>query len=133
MSERAPAFVGMLGASKVFLGDYLLAVIGAATFCAVGSLDVPRARLLAVRHPIALAISYTFSIYLYHAPLLALLLYGLKLPSWSILPALFAGNVVIGYLTERNLPSFRVLLARWTGLSSDESQATGTERQRSGA
>jgi hypothetical protein len=52
------------------------------------------------------AAAYTFSIYLYHMPLLALLRGRLSLSVVGTVVALAVGIVVRGSLTERNLPRF---------------------------
>lgn len=105
--------------SKHFVGDYLLAVLIAANFVGFRGIAhrfAPLLDLLAV--PIRTSASLTFSIYLFHLPLvllMALLLGGLPLGASKL--ALVAGLsvsvcAVLGFITERRKDDLRRWLAR---------------------
>jgi peptidoglycan/LPS O-acetylase OafA/YrhL len=125
MTSVWPGFVDILGGSNTFPGDYLIASLVVANFAAVANLGPLGTWLVAVRRPIASIVAYTFSIYLYHMPLLALFRSGLHLAAWATAVCLVAAIGVIGRLTERNLPWCRTML------STLVTRITGREIERS--
>jgi peptidoglycan/LPS O-acetylase OafA/YrhL len=112
MKHAWPDFIGSLHGSNKFVGDYLLAVVVTANFMALRNLERYGAWLMHLKKPIRTAASYTFSIYLYHVPILVLLWDGLKWQSWSLIFPLCAGILLIGQFTERRLPWFRTTIAQ---------------------
>lgn len=108
-----PGSYDFLGASNTFAGDYLLAGIVALNFASAGGVPALGRVLARLERPIRGMARYTFSIYLFHAPVFALI-WGLEdLHSWLALPALALAIVVLGRLTEAKLPLYRSLLYRW--------------------
>ncbi|HEV2678400.1 MAG TPA: acyltransferase [Aliidongia sp.] len=107
-----PGFMATLHGANQFIGDTLLGLIVSAHFVAVanlrGSPAVQRAKA-----PLKLASSFTFSIYLYHMPLFALLwgAFGLRSPAIIFL-FLGLAIIAIGMVTERKLAAWRGLIRR---------------------
>ncbi len=106
-----------LHSSQGVIGDYILTVvvmmnfIGAAHMASLGRFILP------FRRPISWASSYTLSIYLYHIPLLVILLHGVRLdPADGVLPRLtiiglaLGGIVLLGLVTEHQRRGLRHLL-----------------------
>ena len=113
MAASWPELPGFFGASNTFAGDYLVAGIVALNFASAAGLARLGPVLAGAEQPIRKIASYTFSIYLYHAPLFALIWFGLGLRSWVALPALMVATVLLGELTETRLPLVRAALKRW--------------------
>lgn len=111
MIVAAPELMQLLRGSNTFVGDYVLAAIVVMNFAAVANVRLPRAAPLALRRASSGAASYTFSLYLYHMPLVALAQWWLRLPSTGTALFLVAGIVVLGRVTEHKLPMFRARLA----------------------
>lgn len=112
MAARWPGFISPLGGSNTFVGDFALGCILAAHFAAAAHLPGPLGFLLKLRAIARSVASFTFSTYLFHLPLLALIWGGLGLRSpFAVLPLLAIGIGVLGAATERQLPLFRRMLA----------------------
>jgi peptidoglycan/LPS O-acetylase OafA/YrhL len=108
MTGWAPAFIAPLGGSNQFVGDMLLGLIVAANFLAVENLARDAAVPARLKRSVRFVSSFTFSAYLYHMPLFALIWAGLGLRSAAVvLPLLVTGIVVLGQFTERQLPFYR--------------------------
>ena len=105
MVPFAPALFDALRASNTFAGDYILTGIIVLNFSAVmGMTD--RFRFLTRAGPLfGVLSSYTFSFYLYHAPVFAILWNDLGLRSWLVVPVMTGIIVGYGYLTEHRLLS----------------------------
>ncbi|MFP5392745.1 MAG: acyltransferase family protein [Gammaproteobacteria bacterium] len=100
--------------SRYFLTDYLLALIIAANF--VGFRGIAHrfaAPLRLAERPIRWVASFTFSLYIFHQPLLqfyAALINGDPRQPWfysAVMAATFATVVVLGYLLERKRDGWR--------------------------
>lgn len=111
MTVLWPALMLELGGSNKFVGDFILAVVISANFGAVRKLDRYGVTLLRFSGPIRKVASYTFSIYLYHVPILILLWDGLGWHQPTFVLPLCLGIFLMGYVTERNLPWFRELIS----------------------
>jgi len=108
-----PQLSGLLHESALFLGDYLLGIAVAGNFLGAAALGQRMRPLFRLDQAIRLAASYTFSIYLYHMPLAVLLWNGFELRSpWLFIPSLAALLLLLGTLTERQLPLYRRALRR---------------------
>ena len=97
-----------LGASQGLIADLLLTVAVVANFAAAASLSPVGRALLPVRRMVVGAASFTLSIYLYHAPLLALFHGGLGVgPAAGTIGLVFAllllapSILALGLLTEQ--------------------------------
>jgi peptidoglycan/LPS O-acetylase OafA/YrhL len=108
-----PDFIASLNGSNQFVGDFLLGLIVSAHFIAVASLGGYLNPLLRAAAAIRTLASFTLSSYLYHLPLTVLLWNGLGVRSPALFYCLlFAGIVVLGSFTERQLPFYRRQLDR---------------------
>ena len=103
MMPLAPQFIGGLHGSNVFAGDYLLTIIVALNFAAVAGMRTRPGFLVWLGPVSRLASSYTFSIYLFHAPIFALVLAGLGSRSWVSVPITLTLIGIVGYATEHRL------------------------------
>jgi peptidoglycan/LPS O-acetylase OafA/YrhL len=113
MAAQWPDVVPRLNESAMFAGDYLLGIAVAVNFLAATAMGKQMRPLFCLETPIRLAASYTLSIYLYHMPLAILLWngFGLRSPLLFI-PMLAACLLLLGLLTERQLPLCRRVLRR---------------------
>lgn len=115
LAAAYPEFVLNLRGSNQFVGDFLFGLLVALNFAAVPSMGRGMAILFTFAKPIRYLSGFTFSIYLYHMPLVVLIYNGLGIRSAPVLALmLIAGIVVLGYLTERRADRLRLLLERWT-------------------
>lgn len=117
--RRVAPDIWTLDHSRMFLTDYLVAVLVVATFVAARQLRFgPDSRLVRWRGPITLAAGYTFSIYLLHRPFqhLAAQFYqvvpGDALRSAGVQLLILAAIVAIGALTERRTQAWRRVIGR---------------------
>jgi peptidoglycan/LPS O-acetylase OafA/YrhL len=111
MFVRWPVTIRALEGSNQFLGDWLLALPVAVNFAAAGSLGRFGAPLLRWARPIRAAAGCTLSAYLYHVPLMVLVVFVFGLQSWPALLAIACGIAVLAQVTERQLPLVRRLLS----------------------
>jgi len=113
MAAQWPHFIPWLNESGMFVGDYLLGLAVAVNFLAASSMDRRLRPLFRLGTLTRLAASYTFSIYLYHMPLAILLWngFGLRSPLLFI-PTLAVCLLLLGSLTERQLPLYRRAIMR---------------------
>ena len=113
VNDRLMAWTAHWGlqAANNFAGDWLLGLLVAANFAAAANLPVLGRVLIRAKGQIRTAASYTFSIYLYHAPTFALLwgVLGWR-QLWLVLPAMALIIVALGQCTERQLPRLRRLV-----------------------
>jgi len=109
-----PWFVPGLQGSNQLVGDMILGLFFAAHLFAVSCMDRTLAPILAWRGGIKTCASVTFSVYLYHMPVFTLLWYvvGIRAP-FLVVALLGAGIVLLGYGTERQLPSWRAFVGRF--------------------
>lgn len=111
MAARWPLAMRSLHESAQFAGDYLMALAVAGNFFAAQALGQRLRPLLRFESLIRGAASYSFSVYLYHMPLAILLWNGLGLHAPLLfLPALAMMLLLLGQLTERQLPFYRKVL-----------------------
>jgi peptidoglycan/LPS O-acetylase OafA/YrhL len=103
----APDFMHQLGASNRFATDWLLALLVGLNFAAARSLGRFARPLEANARPIRALAGTTFTIYLFHAPLIAIALQGLKLPPVAVVPALVLAVYALALLFEKRLAVFR--------------------------
>jgi len=105
-----PQAMELTRGSNQFVGDFLLGVIVALNFLAAGSLDM--SWLLRCEKAVRYLSSYTFSMYVFHMPLAALIWNGLGVHSApGLFGMLLIGIVGMGELTERRTQWYRALLA----------------------
>ena len=114
MIAKWPEFMLSLHGSNQFVGDFLLAVLIAANFAAAGSLGRFGRPLLRAEIAIRAVANCTFSIYLYHMPMLTLFVFVFGLQSWIALGATIFGIILFAQLTEGQLPAARRLLRLMT-------------------
>lgn len=113
MLAHWPQAGSQLHESALFMGDYLLGIAVAGNFLAAASMGQRLRVLFRLDQAIRPAASYTFSIYLYHMPLAVLLWNGLELRNpWLFIPTLLLMLLLLGTLTERQLPLYRRVLQR---------------------
>ncbi|WP_189044148.1 acyltransferase family protein [Aliidongia dinghuensis] len=113
MAVYLPALIGSLHGANQFVGDILLGLIVSVNFVAASNLASWLASLRRIKGPCRSAASFTFSIYLYHMPLFSLIWGVLGVHSaMAAFPALAAGIVALGLVTERQLPLWRGWAAR---------------------
>lgn len=126
LREQVPFSLGM---SEWLLSDYPLAMAVMVALAALRPLaGQASAWLEAWQGPIRYSAGFSFSLYLFHFPLLLLLVhYGPALPSggwWILAPiaAVLAASALIAELTERRTPALRRWLDRLTvkGKSTSE-------------
>lgn len=103
------AMRGLHGANQ-FVGDWILALLVALNIAAAGSLGRFGAPLEWLARPIRAAAGCTFSIYLYHYPLLVLAVLVLGLRSWVALAAVAVAIVLLARVTEHQVGAVRRLL-----------------------
>lgn len=113
MSAQWPDFMASLHGANQFVGDTLLGLIVAANFVAAANLSRLLQPLMMRERLIKLLASFTFSAYLYHMPLFALLygIVGLRAPA-LLLPLLVLSITAMGLLTERRASTVRAWLGR---------------------
>ncbi len=117
MEEAWPLIMVRLGGSNSFAGDYILTAIVAANFIALPGIAMAGRLLMPLKRLCAAAASCTLTLYLFHMPVLILLmsLYG-RWDGWwrplSILALLLAVMPLLALLTEHRLGEFRRLLRR---------------------
>jgi peptidoglycan/LPS O-acetylase OafA/YrhL len=114
MFARWPGVMGALQGSNQFVGDWLLALPVAVNFAAAGSLGRFGAPLLRCAGPIRAAAGCTLSAYLYHVPMMVLVVFVLGLQSWPALLAIAAGIALLAQVTERQLMPVR----RWLSFAA---------------
>ena len=112
MQSRYPDFESNLRGANVFVGDNILAVLVALNFLAVKSVDWNFSFGSHGVHSVRKLASYTFSTYLYHLPLFALIwdVAGLRSPL-LVVTCLLVGIAILGSQTEKRANSVRRLLA----------------------
>lgn len=109
-------FIAGLHSSNQFVGDYFLAIVIAANFIAVASLDQYTCFLRGYERSIRYLASFTLSVYLFHMPLTVLIWNGLQIRSVSgFLIVLGIGIFVLGSLTERQNKWYRHMAERVFG------------------
>jgi peptidoglycan/LPS O-acetylase OafA/YrhL len=112
MTYTWPSFMAFISSSNKFVGDYLLSMVIMGNFGAAMHLESYGRHLVSFGKSIRYIASFTFSIYLYHVPIMEFLWDGLGVPRWTIIPLTALGIFVLGHFTERNLPQFRAALTR---------------------
>jgi peptidoglycan/LPS O-acetylase OafA/YrhL len=117
MEEAWPLIMVKLGGSNSFASDYILTAIVAANFIALPGIAAAGRLLMPLKRLCAAAASCTLTLYLFHMPVLILLLslYGRWDGLWrplSILALLLAVMPLLALLTEHRLGEFRRLLRR---------------------
>jgi peptidoglycan/LPS O-acetylase OafA/YrhL len=114
--HRLPALP--LGMAKYFVNDYLVALLVAANFIGFRLVEERWARTFAaIEKPIRFLAGYTFSLYLFHYPLLLFVCSFLPNGSYLSLPAVLAITAALGSLTERRRDVLRKAL--WRLLAAD--------------
>lgn len=113
-----PAFMGTLFGANQFIGDWLFALIISTNFVAAASLGRFGRVLTFYRRPIRAAAGYTFSTYLFHAPLITLAVIGLGIHGTAALVFTVAGIALLARASEHQLPRTRQLVAH-LGLPSN--------------
>jgi len=119
MDQHWPHWMSTLGGSRSFVGDYILAGLFSLNCIAFASMDnaITR-RVCAVEHQARRLGSYTFSIYAFHTPLLAICVSALSLmPSFpasgmAALLAVTLGSIALATVTEHKRQFLRALLGR---------------------
>lgn len=102
-----------LGMAGAFLSDYIVALLIVANFIGFRILERRWAPVFAVlEKPIRFLASYTFSLYLFHFPLLIFTTSFLPDGSYLLLPIVLAAIVGLGSITERRKDVVRKLLWR---------------------
>lgn len=110
MRAAWPDAMALTRGSNQFVGDFLLGLVVALHFLAAGSLRMDW--LLKCERAIRYLSSYTFSMYVFHMPLVVLIWNGLGVRSGpAFIGLLLAGIVVMGELTERRTQWYRKVLA----------------------
>lgn len=109
MKVAWPVAMGLTYGSGMFVGDFLLGLIVAANFMAAASLDM---KILArIEVPIRYLSSFTFSIYVFHMPLVILIWNGLGVHIAAVFyPLLTMFIFVFGQVTERQTKFYRAVL-----------------------
>jgi len=126
MRAAWPDAMELTRGSNQFVGDFLLGLVVALNFLAAGSLRMDW--LLKCEKAIRYLSSYTFSMYVFHMPLVVLIWNGLGVRSGpAFIGLLLAGIVVMGELTERRTQWYRKVLAPlFTPARAGRAAAQGT-------
>lgn len=112
MVARWPGAMAGLGGANEFAGDWVLGVTVAANFAAAACLGRYARPLHIAATPIRAAASISFSLYLYHLPLLAVAVFGLGLDRLPALAFILVSVALLAMVTEQQLPTARRLLRR---------------------
>jgi hypothetical protein len=128
MDAMLPWPMSQIGASRRFIGDYVIALLITVNFASVVSVPKISSLVIKVKSPISLAASFTLSIYLYHIPLLSLFRGGFECPALMTLIMIAAGIIVLGLVTEHKRTALRNLMTVGLPIMGIRSKATISHR-----
>jgi peptidoglycan/LPS O-acetylase OafA/YrhL len=104
-----PEMLAIFGASNKVGGDTILGLLFAAGLLAASKLDRIGIAMAPIAKPMKWLAARTFSIYLFHMPVFALLRNGLGLAGWSLALVEVVAILALAQITELQLPALR----RW--------------------